>query len=155
MERRLPDLTSGLSNLSRPPRMDGSVVFARLRQYAHHLVHPIRHPQSAPYRFCPLLSRFEYIDCQTCTGMSWAGHLSPENCPFTSDIPRYSSVNSTPHLRSTAMHRKTASKVTQGHRKWCECEFRPHLYGELAAVARRRPSSSRDDGMPGDTVSRV
>jgi len=31
---------------------------------------------SAPYRFCPLLSHFEYIDCWTCPGMSWVGHFS-------------------------------------------------------------------------------
>jgi len=41
--------------------MDGSVIFARWRQYAS----PYSTPQSASarYRCCPMLSRIEYIDC--------------------------------------------------------------------------------------------
>jgi len=35
--------------------MDGSIAFARFRQYAPPSA-------SAPSRFCPLLSRFEHID---------------------------------------------------------------------------------------------
>jgi len=43
-------------------------------------VHPVYStPQSAsePWRFCPLLSRFKYIDRRTCWSMSWAGR-----CPL-------------------------------------------------------------------------
>jgi len=45
--------------IASPPHTDGSLVFNRLRQCA---------PQSAsaPYRCCPLLSGFEYIDRRTC-----------------------------------------------------------------------------------------
>ena len=31
----------------------------------------------APYRFCPLLSRFERTNRRTCPGMSWAGSFLP------------------------------------------------------------------------------
>ena len=42
--------------------MDGSIVFARWRQYVHpHIVHPMQ-LAFALYRCCPLLSRVEYID---------------------------------------------------------------------------------------------
>jgi len=64
-----------------PPHSDGSVVLARLRQCAPHLVHP--QSASAPYLFCPLLSRFEYIDCRIYPGMSWPVPFRPQNCPFT------------------------------------------------------------------------
>ena len=56
---------------------DDSVVFARWRQCAPHLVHHNR------YRFWPLLSCFEYIDRWTCPGMTWNSHFSPQNCPLT------------------------------------------------------------------------
>ena len=36
-----------------------------------------------PYRCCPLLSRFKYIDRQTCPGMSRTACFRPQNCPFT------------------------------------------------------------------------
>jgi len=36
---------------------------------------------SAPYRCCPLLSRFEHIDRRSCPDMSWAGH-SPSKFPL-------------------------------------------------------------------------
>ena len=35
------------------------------------------------YRFCPLLSHFDYIDQQTCPGLSWTDPFCPHNCPFT------------------------------------------------------------------------
>jgi len=37
---------------------------------------------SASYRCCPLLSRFEYIDCRTCPGMSWPAPFHHQTCPF-------------------------------------------------------------------------
>ena len=45
-------------------------------------VTPFNTPQSAfmPYRCCPLLIRFEYIDLRTCPGMTWAGP-SPSKLP--------------------------------------------------------------------------
>jgi len=47
---------------------------------------PSSTPQSAcaPYRCCPLLSRFEYMDHRTCPGMSSAGSFSPSKLPFHS-----------------------------------------------------------------------
>jgi len=55
--------------------LGGSVVFTRCRQCA-----PLPStPQSASalYRFCPLLSCFEYIN----PGMSWADPFRPQYCP--------------------------------------------------------------------------
>ena len=49
------------------------IVFARWRQCAPHLVHP---NVPAPYRFRPMLSRFEYVDRRTRPGTSWAGPFS-------------------------------------------------------------------------------
>jgi len=47
-------------------------------------VHPISYTQSASalYRCSQLLSRFEYIDRRTCSGMSWAGHLLSSKLSF-------------------------------------------------------------------------
>jgi len=64
----------------------------------------------APYRFCPLLSHFEYTDRQTCSGISQAGHFSPQNCPFTCrDLD--------PHrirfLGPTWLHIQMASRLVQ------------------------------------------
>jgi len=38
--------------------------------------------ESAAYQCYPLLSRFEYIDRQTCPVTSWAGHFSPSKLPL-------------------------------------------------------------------------
>ena len=46
------------------------VVFTRLHQCALQSSTP--HLASTLYRFCPLLSRFEYVDCWTYPGISWA-----------------------------------------------------------------------------------
>ena len=63
-----------------PPHADDSIVFARLRQCAPHLVHSNRHL----YRTSSAPSRLEYINCQTCLGMSWAGplHFTPSKLPL-------------------------------------------------------------------------
>jgi len=39
---------------------------------------------SVPYRFCPLLSSFEYVDRRTCRSMywAWASPLSPSKLPL-------------------------------------------------------------------------
>jgi len=63
-----------------PSHWNGSVIFARLRPP---LVHPSRYPHR--YRFCPLLSRSEYIDRRTCPGtpgMSSAGRFLPSKLPL-------------------------------------------------------------------------
>jgi len=41
---------------------------------------------SAPYRCCPLLSRFEYIDRRTCPGVSRAGHSPLKIAPSSVGI---------------------------------------------------------------------
>jgi len=41
---------------------------------------------SAPYQRCTLLSSFEYTDCRTCPGMSWAGPFCPQNCGCPSRV---------------------------------------------------------------------
>ena len=58
--------------------------FSRIRQVAPFCIPSSTHlvqSTSAPYRCCPLLSRFKYIDRRTCPGMSWAGH-SPSKLPL-------------------------------------------------------------------------
>jgi len=54
-----------------PTHTDGSIVFARLRQCAPHLVYHNRHTH-APYRFCCLLSLFKYCG----VSVSNAAHAS-------------------------------------------------------------------------------
>jgi len=65
------------------PHTDGSIAFARWRQCAF----PSNAPQSAsaPYLFCPLLSRFMYIDRRTCPGTvcSAPAPFRLQNFPFT------------------------------------------------------------------------
>jgi len=51
--------------------MDGSIVLARLRECAAHIVNTVR---NAPV--VPMLISFQYIDRRTCPGMYWAGPLS-------------------------------------------------------------------------------
>ena len=77
--------TSDQSNLTRG-RIDAAYGrFSRIRQVAP-MCTPYSAPQSAcaPYRCCPLLSRFEYMDHRTCPGMSSAGSFSPSKLPFHS-----------------------------------------------------------------------
>jgi len=54
--------------------------FSRIRQVAP----PSSTPQSAsaPYRCCPLLSRFEYIDRRSSPGVCWVRPLSPSKLPL-------------------------------------------------------------------------
>jgi len=57
--------------------------FDRIRQAAPICTpYPDRHPHGTAL---PLPSRFEYIDCWTCPGVSWSGPgpLHSQNCPFT------------------------------------------------------------------------
>jgi len=76
----------------RPHRSAARGPFSRIRQVAsacsaYRLVHA-PYSASAPYRFCPLLSRFEYVDRRTCPGMSCDGPFSPsQNLPFTCGNP--------------------------------------------------------------------
>ena len=50
---------------------------------------PSSTPQSvsAPYRCCPLLSRFRYIDRQTCPSIFWAGRFLPLKLPLLMGDP--------------------------------------------------------------------
>ena len=48
--------TNGQSNLTSPPHMDSSIIFARLCQCVPHLVHPNRHPHYL--RACPGVAPF-------------------------------------------------------------------------------------------------
>jgi len=70
-------------NAASPLHTDGSIIFARLRQQmVKYTLSRALQLASIPYRCCPLLSRFEYIDCRTCPGMSWAGFFSPSKLPL-------------------------------------------------------------------------
>jgi len=84
-------------------------VFARWRQCAL----PSCTPQSTstPYRCCPLLSHFEYIDRRTCLGIFWAGHFPPKNCPFTRrDLDPYQTYG---YLGPPESKSRTASRSVQ------------------------------------------
>jgi len=59
------------------PHTDSPVVFARLRQYAPHLLHPDRHPHHIGAASAESLWVGPYIDHRTCLGMSWASLFSP------------------------------------------------------------------------------
>jgi len=77
-----PKQTSGQSNLT-----EGSIAVAygrlnRIRQVASMCTLITPQSASAPYRCCPLLSRFEYIDRMTYPGMSWAGPILPSKLPL-------------------------------------------------------------------------
>ena len=58
------------------PYMDSSIVFARLSQCSPPSS-TLQSASSAPYRCCPLLSCFEYIDHWTCLDMSCASPFLP------------------------------------------------------------------------------
>ena len=59
--------------------MDGSVVFARWQQCAHHLIMlPRAHPSPQPKRKLCRLSHFHTAQCRVLSGMSF-----PKNCGFT------------------------------------------------------------------------
>ena len=64
-----------------PPHIDGAVVFARLRQCAHHQTHAsLGPPESSTHMACQLVQPFLHNSWQSVVGL---GHVLPlKNCPF-------------------------------------------------------------------------
>jgi len=58
---------------------DGSIILARWRQCAPR--YSTLQSVSAPYRFCPLLSRFEFINCAVMSGNVLGWPISPSKLP--------------------------------------------------------------------------
>jgi len=85
-----------------PPHTNGLAVFARLRQCAHPIQYIPIGIASAPFRFCPLLSRFEYIDQR-----AMSGHVLGRT-PFAIKIAAYEWRSGPPSnkwfLRPTPVH---------------------------------------------------
>jgi len=121
--------TNGQSNLTSPPHMDSSIIFARLCQCVPHLVHPNRHPHYL--RACPgvapfALQNFPFIlpPSNIVPWPTWFNN--PNGITITSttfarltvvtDRPRYSVCSNRPHLASAAMqpnNNNTTYKVPQ------------------------------------------
>jgi len=121
---------------------DVSVVFARWHQCAAHLVRPSQHPQRT--RSAPLLSRFEYIDRQTCPGMSWAGPFSPPELllhvwgtgphlihgsprPPESPHPKRHLDRFSRFCTAHGRYRQTDTDRLTNRRRYYVCSNRPHL----------------------------
>jgi len=91
-----------------------------LRQCAPHVVQPNWHLH---YQFCPLLSRFEYINLRTRPGMSSSSPSCPHNCPFTCGDVNPCLING-----SLGPRQLTSQTASRSFQSFCTAHGRESLY---------------------------
>jgi len=108
---------------------------------------------SVSFRFCPLLSRFEYTDCRTCLSMSWVGPFSlsklslhvwgsgpPSNTwflgPTQVNIPNSITVGSAAFAGLTGVTDRQTDRPKKPHLSICS--DRPHLTSAVMRLNNNR-----------------